>query len=782
MDQKISQLTALAIADQADVYPIVDTSASETKKITQQDVEDTIANSTNFVDQLVANNYFTTELAGNTNFVDELTQNSSFQSAVNNFVTTVSTSSSGGGGKPITFSLPDTITSVSNPLSGYSDSEALVYSNGTNLYTQDAIGYTQSRDVSTDWASATQVFSYVMLGSYVYALLSSGAALRVYRFNRNDLSAGGTLMTVSGATLTYGANVIMTSNGVDFFINYEAGQSANSYAIAKFTLSGSTLTYDSTVSAGSTAIQFAGAFAVDTTENYYGTNGGIIYQYDSVGTLQVTSGSTLANISRIFNWGNTLYGCDNSGQFFNKLYMQDTDISGGSSGTSIVATASEDLTAGTPVGIASVVGGIAKAQAGSYTKTITPTSADDTCRVVKIATDKVVTAYRETTSNDLKVFVSIIDTSDYNNAFTVGAVVSITANLATGAETYDVSQVDTDKFCVTYVETGALTLVKHVIATVDDTEITLGTPVTAYTAAGSVSKITSCYVSANKGFFAVAPNSGNAFGVAFTTVDTVATFGMPEDLGSNSAADILCALIATDKIALSSAGYARVITLVDKTITVGTAVQFATTYVQDYQYHDIVSHTTDGFVVRFCKIAFGVAQHCVMTVSGMTGTTITAGTVQNAGNGGGALYVVSATQILSRASGSGFTKLYTISGTTIDDDNTSKLAMPFTDCSRRKFVNIGTYGTTYSFVGTSLQYSFVGMSNSFIGFLQSTLTQGQTGAVLVRGVDSNQTGLVAGTTYLVSSGSLTAISETVTVDTLDDIQVVKAISSTEVLI
>lgn len=354
MDQKISQLTALAIADQADVYPIVDTSASETKKITQQDVEDTIANSTNFVDQLVANNYFTTELAGNTNFVDELTQNSSFQSAVNNFVTTVSTSSSGGGGKPITFSLPDTITSVSNPLSGYSDSEALVYSNGTNLYTQDAIGYTQSRDVSTDWASATQVFSYVMLGSYVYALLSSGAALRVYRFNRNDLSAGGTLMTVSGATLTYGANVIMTSNGVDFFINYEAGQSANSYAIAKFTLSGSTLTYDSTVSAGSTAIQFAGAFAVDTTENYYGTNGGIIYQYDSVGTLQVTSGSTLANISRIFNWGNTLYGCDSSGQFFNKLYMQDTDLTGGLNGKVAIDTTSTAVSASSTVSVYTV--------------------------------------------------------------------------------------------------------------------------------------------------------------------------------------------------------------------------------------------------------------------------------------------------------------------------------------------------------------------------------------------------------------------------------------------
>jgi len=331
MDKKISQLTALTTADQADVYAIVDTSATETKKITQNDLEDTIANSTNFVDELVGNSYFTTELANDPNFVSELTTNSSFQSAVNNFVTTVSNSGGGAGGKPITFSLTDTVTAASNPLSGYSDAEAVVYSSGATIYMQDAIGYTQSRLTSTDWASSTTVVSYVLLNAYAYVLLSSGAALQVYRYNRNDLSAGGTLMTISGATLTYGANVVMTSNGADFFFNYEAGQSADSFDIAKFTLSGTTLTYDSTVAAGSTANRFAGAFAVDTLENYYGTNAGIIYQYDSAGALQVTSGITLATISRLFNWDNTLYGCDSGGQFFNKLYMQDTDLTGGSS-------------------------------------------------------------------------------------------------------------------------------------------------------------------------------------------------------------------------------------------------------------------------------------------------------------------------------------------------------------------------------------------------------------------------------------------------------------------
>lgn len=111
MDKKISQLTALTTADQADVYAIVDTSATETKKITQQDVEDSIANSTNFVDQLVANSYFTTELANDANFVSELTTNSTFQTSVNNFITAGGGGSGGGGTKLAVNTTPVTIAS-----------------------------------------------------------------------------------------------------------------------------------------------------------------------------------------------------------------------------------------------------------------------------------------------------------------------------------------------------------------------------------------------------------------------------------------------------------------------------------------------------------------------------------------------------------------------------------------------------------------------------------------------------------------------------------------------
>lgn len=62
MDQKISQLNILTTAAQDDVYAIVDVSASETKKITQDHLEDTISNSTNFIDVLTANTTFITKI------------------------------------------------------------------------------------------------------------------------------------------------------------------------------------------------------------------------------------------------------------------------------------------------------------------------------------------------------------------------------------------------------------------------------------------------------------------------------------------------------------------------------------------------------------------------------------------------------------------------------------------------------------------------------------------------------------------------------------------------
>lgn len=72
-DKKSTALDVLTGLDAGDLHIVGDVSDSgRAKAITQNNLEIDIANSTNFVDTLVANNYFTTELAGDTNFITEL--------------------------------------------------------------------------------------------------------------------------------------------------------------------------------------------------------------------------------------------------------------------------------------------------------------------------------------------------------------------------------------------------------------------------------------------------------------------------------------------------------------------------------------------------------------------------------------------------------------------------------------------------------------------------------------------------------------------------------------
>lgn len=770
-DQEISQLTALTTADQADVYAIVDDSANDTKKISQQDVETSIANSSNFVDQLVDNSYFTTELANdtnftnelanNSNFVNELTTNSSFQSAVNNFVTNVSGGGSGGGGKPITFSLTDTVTGTSNPLSGYSDSEAVVYSNGSTIYMQDAIGYTQSRNTATDWSSSTTVVSYVLLNAYAYVLLSSGAALRVYRYNRNDLSAGGTQVTFSGATLTYGANVVMTSNGVEFFFNYDAGQSGNSYSIAKFTISGTTLTYVSATSAGSTANQFAGAFAVDSTTNYYGTNSGIIYQYDNTGTLAVTSGSTLATISRIFNWSNTLYGCDSAGQFFNKLYIQDTDIDEGASGTKITAVANQDLVAGQTVGISNLGGGVAIANRPKYVFTLPDTA--QAAEYVPLGNDRVFMLYKVNGAATLKGIVGTIDRDTME--ISVGGEVTYTTSLQ--GTIFEVALLDTDKVAIVYTESGAPKNLKIHVSTISGTTITANAQQAVATTTNDVNSIRLTQIATDKVALYTAEASTlnpliRAITVSGTTLGTVGTA-------------VTCiqvnAMVSHTTDALSMFGNAdgtvddtlQIATVSGTTVTVGTSATVNTVNTNPSDNKLCVVNATT------IVLSYRGAPGGGVRAATISGTTPTLGTFVSSGIGGGqqSVFYDSARSLVMYGIG----KYYTISGTTLT------LAIggigsswASTGSSVSNFVNMGTYYAVIDVSSSANNITIKGMSTIFTGFAYNTVARGGNVTVLIKGQVAGQTGLYAGYNYTANgtggltqddTGIVTAVTDTV---------------------
>lgn len=158
----------------------------------------------------------------------------------------------------------------------------------------------QKRTFTTDWASAAESTSIVLLGAYVYLFLRDGSNnYRVYRYDRTNLSSGGTLMTISGQSFstTGGTDVRMCSDGTAFYFNYKAGNSANDYIISKYTLSGTTLTYSSDITCGASSGVMS-SFQVDLSGNIFAEkNSDKTYRkYNSSGTLQTTS-SALNDVS-----------------------------------------------------------------------------------------------------------------------------------------------------------------------------------------------------------------------------------------------------------------------------------------------------------------------------------------------------------------------------------------------------------------------------------------------------------------------------------------------------
>lgn len=182
----------------------------------------------------------------------------------------------------------------------------------------------QIRDLTSDWANADEPTSAVILGQYMYVLvLDNGTTpdtYRVYRYAVNDLSAGGTLMSFSGAkTLTTtDSAVMMTSDGTSFYFTFEAGNSANSYVLAKYSLSGTTFTYVSSITCGSTAIT---SIMVNASGNIYAKISQTIAKYNSSGTLQYTTGNVIPTGGKLFNILDNYYFCANVPTVGYKVYL-----------------------------------------------------------------------------------------------------------------------------------------------------------------------------------------------------------------------------------------------------------------------------------------------------------------------------------------------------------------------------------------------------------------------------------------------------------------------------
>lgn len=190
----------------------------------------------------------------------------------------------------------------------------------TTLYFQGDSLVWQSRDMYSDWAVSSVDFTarggVVSLGNYLYILMENRATneIRVYRYLRTNVSAGGTLVTVSGQSLgtqNTSTFVVMTSDGTYFYFTYNAGNSLNDNVIAKYSLSGTTLTYISSVTRGSVG-DFNKSFLVDKAGNYYGASSNsteLFKKFSSGGSLVYSWPSSQAFF---LNWLDTFYSSRSS--------------------------------------------------------------------------------------------------------------------------------------------------------------------------------------------------------------------------------------------------------------------------------------------------------------------------------------------------------------------------------------------------------------------------------------------------------------------------------------
>lgn len=214
------------------------------------------------------------------------------------------------------------LAATNTPRAVWADAEAYIAGAGTTLSLEISTYGHQTRVVTSDWASAANINSTIVLGDYVYVLLyQTTTAYRVYRYDKTDLSAGGTLMTFSGQSLIYVANTqYMTTDGTYFYFTHKAGNSANNYVISKYSLSGTTLTYVSDITCGATAA-FANGFSADTSGNIYGVHTDkTIRKFNSSGTLQRTNTGMNGNNDGLYNFTGHLYTQTNNQNFKKTMF------------------------------------------------------------------------------------------------------------------------------------------------------------------------------------------------------------------------------------------------------------------------------------------------------------------------------------------------------------------------------------------------------------------------------------------------------------------------------
>lgn len=194
----------------------------------------------------------------------------------------------------------------------------------------------QYRLITNDWSDARYPRSVVVLDDYLYMLIVSQnlspQQWRVYRYDVNNIAAGGTQMNFVGLPLVATDNTLqMTSSSAGvFYFTYAAGNSPNDFTVAKYNLAGVVFNYTASVTFGAEPNSFD-RIMVHSDGHVYGVKtpaaDDVVRKFDPAGALiYVTLPYVMAGNQtspKVLNWDDTFYFGSLAVDFIlNRVYLE----------------------------------------------------------------------------------------------------------------------------------------------------------------------------------------------------------------------------------------------------------------------------------------------------------------------------------------------------------------------------------------------------------------------------------------------------------------------------
>jgi hypothetical protein len=542
---------------------------------------------------------------------------------------------------------------------------------------------------------------------------------------------------------------IVGNNGNEVSINFDLTASANySYGV-----NGSSTTSSEAIPVSGTYVEHRFLYENGTLTIYVGST--ILY----TGAVTFNNATTDARSTKVVV-GRT---GTNSGTFeiatdWVKTWSALTPTNGVVSGTTISATAEQDLTAGQPVGLsASLDDKVALALLKNQLNT-TSTAFTAINNIVEIDTDKYVICCNSTGGSVW--FVAQIDR-------TTMTITTLLADTASEQDAY-AAKLDTNKFAVVQYNGGPQTITDKVFTVSGITATNIGSnnygststsgPLTSITSAGTDRLV---YTRID-GFTPTGTKM-----VAITYVGGTGSAGSAVTLDGSSISRYKVNYVDTDTIlsvqnqtgggSPSTSIPCTIYTVTGNSFGSGTGTSVGTTGSTTSRGTSVSVVSPGVFLLRAQRTTSPVFSNLYLChLSGAS--IVTDQTSTTDADGTGNLTSIGVSGKVYETCYTGVTATNRINEITVSGTSfTKKIASIGLLCAESPLITLdstnGYYYATNRSTGSEISTNIQGMSNNFIGIAQSTVSRGATVNVLIKGVDTHQSGLSAGNTYIVSNGA-----------------------------